>query len=191
MAPPPPAPWFRHHPTPAAPAPPRSSRSCLPRSQSTECSLPRRAPAEGPAREEGTHLFCVNFPSLSSLLFSEFTQSKPSHGEQRVGTSFSSWIASFPKDLFLRLRKRPYPVQMSYLHPQPARDVFPGKGSAAMRGRAALPTRGPAPGSFLRGGFGGEGAGDTQQPPQHGQKPGWAFPTRSPFVRSRQRSIWF
>lgn len=44
----------------------------------------------------------MNFPSLFSLLFSEFMQSKPSHREQRAETSFSSWISFFRKDLLLR-----------------------------------------------------------------------------------------
>lgn len=116
-------PWFRYRPTRHRQPPSSASllsllSAAVPKAPNAPC--PGGHPAAGPAREGGIHLFCMNFPPFFSLLFSEFTQSKPSHGEQRVGTSFSSWISSFQKGLLLRLRKRPYRVQISYLFPQPA-----------------------------------------------------------------------
>lgn len=97
-------PWFRHHPTRhrqlLSPASLLSLLfSAVPKALKAPC--PGGHPAAGRAREEATHLFCMDFPSLFLLLFSEFMQSRPSHREQRPGTSFSRWISSFQKDCCL------------------------------------------------------------------------------------------
>lgn len=122
---------------PARPCPPLLAPSPARRgSQSTRSPLPlpRQAPpGPGPAllgRGElgDAHLFCMNFPSLFSLLFSEFVQAKPSpdlaiEKNNELGPAFPPGSPPFgrkqPRNRCLDSGKGPNRAQISYLLPQP------------------------------------------------------------------------
>lgn len=170
--------------------------------------LPRRAPRcprpalVGRLELGDTHIYCVNFPSLFSLVFNEFVQSKLSldsatEKNNEPGPALpagSRPLGRKQPSIRLDLGKSPKPSLNFLLLSQPREDAFPGNISA-VKGTGCSGHSGSRSRLLLTEdnlGAPAEARGNSQQRPQlRAEKTKWAFPTRSPFVISRQRSIWF